>query len=223
VRCSEAASDSSADFFPWERLASIRVKAGSDVNLRRFSDGLYGSFRQQIERCYRLCRIRLCLRDRARRVLALDQSLKTPGGLDQSSRRAFSCMIRREKTQERAQSRPVTQSARNTSRRERCEAVAERPVLPLRRYEIDDNFFRPNAGIPRRAIDQWNAFLFNGAPRGASRRLGGGQLANEARCITHSSVTNRKSRHSGKIAIHPPFSPPGSQSLTNHRGAFDRD
>ena len=42
VRCSEAASDSSADFFRRERLASFGVKAGSDLNQGAFSMAFAG-------------------------------------------------------------------------------------------------------------------------------------------------------------------------------------
>lgn len=65
-RCGNVTNDSSADCFHPERFASLAVTAGSDVNQGEFRD-----FRQQTERCNRLCSIRLCRRHCARSVLGL--------------------------------------------------------------------------------------------------------------------------------------------------------
>src|SRR6266852_2405911 len=73
----DAASDSSADFFRREPIVSLCVTADSDVN----QGGFPRDFRQQTERCYRVCRNRLCWRDRARRVLGPAQrEFTAPGG-----------------------------------------------------------------------------------------------------------------------------------------------
>ena len=63
--CGEVGRDRNTDFFGRERLASFNVNSGHDVNQGSTSH----DFRQQTERCYRVCRLRVRRRHRARRVL----------------------------------------------------------------------------------------------------------------------------------------------------------
>ena len=55
-------------FSPLNRLLNSVVNAGSDVNQGEVDD-LRRSFRQQVERCHRVSRIRFCRSHRARRLL----------------------------------------------------------------------------------------------------------------------------------------------------------
>src|ERR1700712_3525943 len=58
----------------------------------RFLNDLHGFLRQQTERCHRVCRIRLCRGDCARRDLAPQtRPQSAPGGMDHPSRRASWC------------------------------------------------------------------------------------------------------------------------------------
>jgi hypothetical protein len=106
--------DSNADFFRSGRFGNIR-STGRDVNQGDFPNDLVRSFIQQTERCYRVCRIRLCRRDRTRRVLGLSNPrLKAPGGPFQP--RAFSCLI-------------TTASAPSKIRTARSGDAADRKIL----------------------------------------------------------------------------------------------